>query len=86
MLVDDEELGPTMRVRPVRHGSVRDLIAHATRERDASAILKLRHQLAIQHKKDVASAAPVVSLIARAVLDHSNTEIADLDRPPRGDA
>lgn len=53
-------------------GVVTDLVAHAWRQRESTAILQLGVQLPIKAQQNVAFATPMISEVARAVLDHSN--------------
>ena len=63
---------------------VGDLIAHSRLEREGSAICQFGIELSFRAQKDMALHAPVIRKVSRRVLDHSNSDIAELACPPVG--
>ena len=70
----------------MRFGLVRDLVAHARSQDELPAILKLGVQLALEAQEDMPFRTPVVSQVARGVLDHADPDAAELARAPIRDA
>jgi hypothetical protein len=83
MTVHNEEARAARGIRTMRVGAVRDLVAHAGREREGAAILEVGGQFTVDAEQDVAFLAPVVGLVARRIVDHPHANVAELARPPR---
>ena len=63
-------------------GVVTDMVGDACGERESTAVLQLGVQLPIKAQQNVPFATPMISEVARAVLDHSNPYRAELACAP----
>ena len=80
--IHDKQPRARRRARAMRIGAIGDLIAHAGLEHERASVLELGRQFAVDAKQDVPLAAPVVGDIARRIVDHADTDLAELARAP----
>src|SRR5512144_2702453 len=76
--IDDEELCSALRIGTVRFCIVCHLVAHAGFQRERSSVLELGVKLAFRAKEYVALDAPVISEVARRVLNHTHANTAEV--------
>jgi hypothetical protein len=63
-----------------------DLVAHASREYEFTTILEFGMKFALCAQKYMAFHTPMISEIARRILNHANTNVAKVTGPPTGEA
>src|SRR5512145_404117 len=63
---------------------IRNLVTDARCEDEFTTVRKLRLQLAVQAQEYVTLFAPVIGSIVRRILNHPDTNLAKLLRPPKG--
>ena len=70
----------------MRLGAIGDLIAHAGAELKATAIAELRLEAPCDAEENVSLLAPVVGAVPRRVLNHTDTNRAEVAGTRAGDA
>jgi len=76
--VNDEQLCPNLCIGAMRFRVVRNLIAHARLQREFAAVFEFSVQFALGTQEDVALDTPMISQIARRVLNHSNADVPEV--------
>ena len=66
--------------------AVGDLIAHSRFQDFNPTVLQFGMKLAFEAKQYMTLLAPMVSFVARRVLDHADSNVAELPGPPKGHA
>ena len=66
-----------------RIAEIRHLIAHARLQREPAPIAQFSLEFAFEHIEHVTSVAPVIGEVARRILDHADTKVADVERAPQ---
>src|SRR5205085_5631530 len=84
--VHNEQPRALVGVRAMLAVVVSYLIAHAGRKLERSPVFQVGDELAIDAEDDVALAAPVISDVARRIVDQPHADLAELPGPPGGDA
>jgi len=84
--VDNKKLCSNLSEGAMRPSIVGDLIAHAWFENEHPTVLELSVQLTLETQKNVSFHAPVVCQVTRRILDHPDSDIAEVLGAPTGDA
>ena len=82
LLVDNEKFCPNRRGGAVSFGIVCDLVAHACRKNELSAIRQFGMQFAFEAKQDMAFDTPMIGEITGRVLNQANTDIPEMSGSP----
>jgi hypothetical protein len=82
--IDDEQLRSDFCVGSMGFGVVSDLVTHAGLQSEFPTILEFGLKFAVQAKKYVAFVAPVISKIARRIVNHPNPDVAEMLCAPMG--